>query len=424
MASALFRGMSRAAGPNGWALGGVLTGHFLLGFAWLVVYLSAVFLTSSETGAVDLVLLLGGFCWLVALPIIVMGWRSGSYWYWGVPVAWATVFAIAAVVVVGQSVSEASSADSGPPLPGTACSKRSPRAQSGQPHVGGSSQGASLIAFDSDRDGHSQIYVMNADGSDPRRLTRNATGSMSPAWSPDGTKIAFTRSCSYGSGRYDSDNQIFVMNADGSHQRRLTQDRENDTSPAWSPDGTKIAFVRSVYSPASGPGFGIFVMNADGSRQRVLARNASVFGDPTWSSNGKQIAYVGIGDATIYVMNSDGSAQRALTDAPDSDDPAWSPVANRIAFRRSFTNADDAAIYTMNPDGSAQRRLTHEDAGDPAWAPNGAKIAFASTRDGDTYEIYAMNADGSAQTRLTHNSANDTDPSWQPTQRKAPRIRR
>jgi hypothetical protein len=96
--------MSRAAGSNGWALGGALTGHVLLGFVWLVVYFGAVFLTSSYTGWADLVFLLGGFCWLVALPIMVIGWRSGSHWYWGVPVAWVTVFAIAAVVVVAESV--------------------------------------------------------------------------------------------------------------------------------------------------------------------------------------------------------------------------------------------------------------------------------------------------------------------------------
>jgi len=91
--------MSRAAGPS-WALAGVLTGHFLLGLAWLVVYLGTVFLTSSYTGWADLVLLLGGLCWLVALPLIVSGLRSGSHWYWGVPVAWVTVFAIATVLVV------------------------------------------------------------------------------------------------------------------------------------------------------------------------------------------------------------------------------------------------------------------------------------------------------------------------------------
>ena len=191
----------------------------------------------------------------------------------------------------------------------------------------------------------------------------------------------------------------------------------NDESPAWSPDGTKIAFVSNRGS--GDLGWSIFVMNADGSEQRVLARNTSRFAHPTWAPSGKQIAFVGVGDTTIWVMNSDGSGQRRLlTDAQaDSEDPAWSPVASRIAFRRSFDNADDA-IYTMNPDGSAQRQLTHEDAGAPAWAPTGTKIAFASTRDGDTYDVYIMDADGNGQTRLTHNSATDTDPSWQPTPRR------
>jgi len=409
--------MSRAAGPNRWALGGVLTGHILLGFAWLFVFVGAVFFTSSYTGGTDLVLLLGGFCWLVALPIIVIGWRSGSHWYWGVPVAWVTVFAIAALVVVGQSVSEATSTESGPPRPGTACPKRSARTRRAQPQAAGPSHGASLIAFESDRDGSFQIYVMNADGTDQRRLTRNATGGMSPAWSPDGTRIAFHRPCSYGNDRHDSAHEIFVMNADGSRQRNLTGTRSSSESPAWSPDGTRIAFVRPVYSRGGSSGFGIFVMNADGSRQRVLARNASVFGDPTWSPNGKQIAFAGI-DLTIHVMNSDGSGQRRLTDTQaDSESPAWSPVASRIAFTSSFGDAN-YAIYTMNPGGIAKRRLTHDNAGDPAWAPSGTKIAFASFRDGDTYEVYVMNADGSGQTRLTHNSAADSDPSWQPTPRR------
>ena len=111
--------MSRATGPNRLALAGVLTGHVLIGFAWLLFFIGAVFFTSSETGWADLVLLLAGFCWLGALPIIGKGWQSGSHWYWGVPVAWVTVFAIAAVVVVGQSVREASSTESGPPRPGS-----------------------------------------------------------------------------------------------------------------------------------------------------------------------------------------------------------------------------------------------------------------------------------------------------------------
>jgi len=407
--------MSREDGPRGSALAGVLTGHFMLGLAWLVVFLATAFLTSSYTGTGDLILLLAGLCWLVALPIIVIGWRSGSHWYWGVPVACVIAFALATLAV---SAGCSSGFESGPPRPGTECPRPSARTQSGQPQAAGPSQGASLIAFESDRDGNPEIYVMNADGSDQRRLTRNETEDMEPTWSPDGTKIAFMRQCWYGNGRYDWDTEIFVMNADGGRQRNLTRKQSlNDESPAWSPDGTKIAFVSNRGS--GDLGWSIFVMNADGSGQRVLARNTSRFAHPTWAPSGKQIAFVGVGDTTIWVMNSDGSGQRRLlTDAQaDSEDPAWSPVASRIAFRRSFDNADDA-IYTMNPDGSAQRQLTHEDAGAPAWAPNGTKIAFVSTRDGDTYDVYVMDADGNGQTRLTHNSATDTDPSWQPTPRR------
>src|SRR5881296_2881356 len=101
--------MSRAAGPTRWALGGVLIGHFLLGFVWLVVLVGAVFFTSSETRWIDLVLLLGALCWLAAVALIGIGWRSGAHWYWGVPVAWAIVFAIAAFVVMAEAVKSAGS---------------------------------------------------------------------------------------------------------------------------------------------------------------------------------------------------------------------------------------------------------------------------------------------------------------------------
>jgi hypothetical protein len=101
------RARGETAEPNNWALAGALTGHFLLCIAWLVVFLGTVFLTSSYTGWAVLVFVLGGVCWLVAAAIIVIGWESGSHWYWGVPVAWVTVFAIATVLVVAESVKSA-----------------------------------------------------------------------------------------------------------------------------------------------------------------------------------------------------------------------------------------------------------------------------------------------------------------------------
>jgi hypothetical protein len=97
-------GTSRAPGRSNWALAGALAAHVLLGFVWLFVLVGVVIFTSSETGGVDLVLFAGCVCWLGGLAIIGKGWQSGSYWYWGVPLAWVVVFGIAAFLVVANSV--------------------------------------------------------------------------------------------------------------------------------------------------------------------------------------------------------------------------------------------------------------------------------------------------------------------------------
>jgi len=184
------------------------------------------------------------------------------------------------------------------------------------------------IAFTSDRDGNSEIYVMNADGSGQTNLTNNPAGDFGPDWSPDGSRIAFQ------SGR-DGSGEIYVMNADGSGQTNLT----GGSDPDWSPDGSRIAFV-SIRDE----GLEIYVMDADGSNQ---ARFPLVQSDPVtlaWSPDGSRIAYasqlvVGTGPAPrirpqIYVIDADGSNEVLLTEAdPDTAnlDPAWSPDGSRIA---------------------------------------------------------------------------------------------
>jgi Tol biopolymer transport system component len=210
-------------------------------------------------------------------------------------------------------------------------------AQSSRPAAPASSR----IVFRDDRRGNGEIYVMNADGSGLRRLTRDVASDGAPAWSPDGRRIAF-RSDSDGNG------EIYVMNADGSAERNLTRTATSEGGlhggHVWSPDGRSIAFVRAfVHRVVNGRegNADVYVMNADGSRQRRLARGtvSPVWStgqwhvltppSPTWSLDGRKIAFVSNrgGNFDVYVMNPDGSSQRNVTRTPgDELYPAWSPA--------------------------------------------------------------------------------------------------
>ncbi len=262
------------------------------------------------------------------------------------------------------------------------------------------------IAFESMRDGDVEIYVMNADGSGQTRLTNNPAVDRDPAWSPDGRQIVFA------STRDDSlvgNVEIYVMNADGSGQTRLTNNPAGDLVPAWSPNGRQIAF--DSYRDGN---IEIYVMNVDGSGQTRLTNNPAAETGSAWSPDGTQIAFVSGRDLNdeIYVMNADGGGQTRLTNNTTQDfDPAWSPDGTQIAFES--LRDGNAEIYVMNADGSGQARLTNNLTADlhPAWSPDGTQIAFVSNRDGN-FEIYVMNADGGGQARLTNNPAQDGKPSW------------
>jgi TolB protein len=241
------------------------------------------------------------------------------------------------------------------------------------------------IAFGRNKTGIPKIYAMNADGSQVHRLTRRGDD---PAFSPNGTKIAFQRS------KKGKPPGIYVMNADGSEVHRLTTGSD-DSDPAFSPNGRKIAFTRSTRRG------GIYLMNADGSHQHRLARNG---GDPAYSATSGKIAFakgsVGIGH--LYVMNADGSHRRRLARGTTPD---FSPDGRKIAFVRVNNLTAVPHIYVMHADGSHQHRL----AGgfDAAFSPDGKEIAFS----GYDLNIHVMNADGSHKQQLT-NSGEDEFPSW------------
>ena len=250
-----------------------------------------------------------------------------------------------------------------------------------------------------------EIYVINADGSHPIRLTNDSAWNCCPAWSPDGTKVVFVgNEVPPGQGAFGA---IYVIDADGSHLTQLTNGDIAGENPVWSPDGTRIAFT-----DWAAPELGIiYVMNADGSQLTRLAGVASGLNPLAWSPDGATFAFgshIYPHDASsrpddIHVLNTDGSGVTILTDNSFYDGmPAWSPDGTKIAF---VSDRDgNGEIYVMNADGSHPTNLTNTSGGDdtPAWSPDGTKIAFVSDRDGNA-GIYIMNVDGSNATKLVGN---------------------
>ena len=277
------------------------------------------------------------------------------------------------------------------------------------------------IAFASDRDGNFEIYVMDADGKNQRRLTNSRHDDRSPSWSPDGQRIAFTSSSKNKNGVGGHPPivvgelpHIYVMDADGKNLRRLTNNPFAEWEPSWSPDGQRIAFTSSGAMDIAG--WYIYVVDADGKNLRRLGQDDQSGWYPSWSPDSKRIAFVSLRDGRgndIYVMDADGSNQQQLTDGPQEDrHPSWSPDGEHIAF---VSHRDgNWEIYVMDADGKNQRRLTRTPARDwyPSWSPDGKRIVFVSNRDGN-YEIYVMNADGARQVRRrTKSDRDDTDPAW------------
>ena len=242
------------------------------------------------------------------------------------------------------------------------------------------------IVFVSERDGNSEIYVMDADGGNPQNLTNNLGNDIYPSWSADGKRIAFASN-------RDWNDEIYVMDADGKNQQRLTNNPHRDQHPSWSPDSKRIVFSARGDGHFRNDLWGItseiYVMDADGKNQQRLTENRNNDWMPSWSPDGKRIVFT-ISDengTAIYVMDADGENQQRLTENRSNDwMPSWSPNGKRIAFASDRDRPPDFDIYVMDTDGGNLQNLTNNPRNDvhPAWFGP----AFAVAPAGKTLTIW------------------------------------
>jgi PKD repeat protein len=262
------------------------------------------------------------------------------------------------------------------------------------------------IAFTCNRTANQlDICVMNADGTIEKRLTNNPEIKSKPSWSPNGMRVVF-ESCYIGC-------KIVAVSDEGGSQLILSD--KDDTFPRWSPDGKKIAFT----SGRDGYKGEIYVMDGDGGGATRLTYNKADDLGSTWSPDGTKIAFVSDRDGNfeIYVMDASGGDQRRLTlELGHDTSPAWSPDGKEILFQSDRSGQEH--IYVMNADGTNVRRLTAFVSRAPSWSPDGRKVLFHSSKDaGGTNEIYLMDRDGSNVVRITTNPFEDVNPVWAPRKR-------
>lgn len=282
------------------------------------------------------------------------------------------------------------------------------------------------IALARDVEGTSTIMLYDVASRSARTLFAEPEEDDSwPAWSPDGKRIAFERY------DYETDTtDIWVAGADGKRARPVLATWADEGNPRFTPDGKRLTFTSDRAADAD-----IAVANADGTNERFLVTGPSWDRDPSWSPDGTMLAYTSDGPGNpsvlsragaaretgaaaavnwdIYLVRADGTGLKRLTRSPADDvSPAWGP-ANRIAFESD--RSGDSEIWTMEADGTGAKQVSRHDDwdGDPDWSPDGAQIVYSSDRGGDT-EIFVTSVDGRDTIQVTRNDVNDDGPAWSP----------
>ncbi len=247
-----------------------------------------------------------------------------------------------------------------------------------------------------------EIYIADFDGANVKQITHNQSINISPAWAPDGRRIAFT---SYLKRNPD----LYLVDTDGRNLQRFSRYSGLNVSPSWSPDGKKIAVMMGMGGKSD-----IYLIDTNGDNPRKLTKGYGNEASPTWSPDGESIAFVSdrSGSPQVYIMTKDGSNVRRLTfEGSYNTNPSWSPKGDRIAFCGRAEG--HYHIFTIGTDGSGLRSLTSNSNNNesPCWSPDGRYIAFSSNRTGAS-KIFIMNANGQNQRSLTPSKGGESSPAW------------
>lgn len=262
------------------------------------------------------------------------------------------------------------------------------------------------VTFVSDLSGKKEVYIMDYDGRNPRRITTDQSIALSPRWSFNGKKITYT---SYRSGNPD----IYLLDLSNGLRKSLVSFPGLNFSTSWSPVGDRIAYATTKDGNAE-----IYTMNPEGTEHKRLTFNAADDLSPSWSPTGKQIAFTSDrgGGPQIYIMDADGMNVHRLTFIGKyNTSPTWSPKGDWIAY----TCRDEEKRLKLcadRVDGQQSVRITESGPWDdesPSWASNGRDMVFTSNRAGKN-QIFSIHLDGTRLIRLTSSPANNTSPSWSP----------